>query len=264
MVLLAYLVLGVVAGLLAGVFGIGGGVVIVPTLIFAFKLQGFAPTSLSHLAVGTSLATIVVTSVSSVRAHHQARAVDWPLFRLLAPGIVVGSMAGVLLAAGLSGFVLQLAIGVFLLLVALQMALDWQPAPQRQLPGGKVMVTAGGVIGALSAVFGIGGGSLTVPFLTGCNLPVKRAVATSAACGLPLALAGAAVNMLVGRGAQDLPDWSTGYVYWPAFFGIAVTSVVSARYGARLAHRLPAAVLKRAFALLLLLVGCRLIYDAWS
>jgi uncharacterized membrane protein YfcA len=264
MVLLAYMVLGCVAGLLAGLFGIGGGLIIVPALIYAFAIQGVSAEVSTHLAVGTSLATIVVTSLSSVRTHHQAGAVNWPVFRVLAPGIVMGSIAGVFVAASLSGPVLQLAIGCFAICIAIQMGLDLKPSPHRELPAASLTIAIGVGIGLLSAVFGIGGGSLTVPFLSYCNQVMQRAVATAAACGLPLAVAAAITNLVAGWGHAGLPQWSTGYVYWPAFAGIVLTSALFAKYGARLAHRLSGVVLKRCFAALLLFIGSSFVYQAWS
>ena len=256
-----YLGVGVIAGILAGLLGVGGGLVIVPALAVAFSLQGVPDTVLMHLAVGTSLATIVFTSLASIRAHHKRRAVRWSLFVRLTPGIVVGALLGAAIAGLLPGNELRLLFGLFALGVALQMALNLKPAPHRQLPGALGMGLAGALIGAVSALVGIGGGSMTVPFLTWCNVVVRQAVATSAACGLPIALAGAAGFVVTGWQAADLPEYSNGYLYWPAFVGITVASTLFAGLGAKLAHSLPATMLKRVFAVFLLGIGLHLIFS---
>lgn len=255
MVLIVYLILGACAGVLAGLFGVGGGMIIVPVLVYSFAIQGFAPEALTHMAVGTSLATIAFTSINSIRAHHKRGAVRWPLVRWLALGIVGGALIGALTAALLSGSALQKIIGVFAIVMSIQMTFDFTPKAVRAEPGKPALASAGVIIGWASAIFGIGGGSLTVPFLVWRSVPIQQAVATSAACGLPIAVAGSLSFIWTGWTTAELPPWSLGYVYLPALLGIALTSVFFAGYGARLAHRLPQRVLKRLFALLLLCVG---------
>ncbi|SDS75890.1 hypothetical protein SAMN05216198_2706 [Halopseudomonas litoralis] len=250
-----YLVLGGFAGVLAGLFGVGGGMIIVPVLVYSFALQGFAPEVLTHMAVGTSLATIAFTSINSVRAHNKMGAVRWPLFMWMALGIVFGGFLGAVTASTLSGPLLQKIIGVFAICVAIQMAFELKPKAALGEPGKPGLIAAGGVIGWASSIFGIGGGSLTVPFLVWRSLPMQQAVATSAACGMPIAVAGAISFMWTGWSVETLPGWSLGYVYLPALIGIAATSVFFAGYGARLAHRLSQRLLKRLFALLLVSVG---------
>ena len=260
MIFALYLLVGAIAGVLAGLFGIGGGLVIVPVLVITFGLMGMSETVLTHMALATSLTTIVFTSISSVKEHHNHGAVDWGLVKYLGAGIVVGTSAGVWLLSGVAGPVLQIAIGIFAYTMAAKMAFDLNPSASRQVPGSAGLLASGGVIGFGSAWFGIGGGSFTVPFLTWVNVPMKRAVATAAACGLPIAITGAISNTVVGWGHQDLPDWTTGYVYWPAVLGIALTSVPCAKIGARLAHKLDAKMLKKGFALLLLVVGSKFLF----
>lgn len=250
-----YLILGAAAGVLAGLFGVGGGMIIVPVLIYSFQLQGFAPEVLTHMAVGTSLATIAFTSINSIRAHHQRGAVRWEIVRWLTLGILAGSVLGGLTASLLQGAWLQKVIGVFAIVMAAQMAFDLRPKASGGVPGKAGLGAAGGVIGWASAIIGIGGGSLTVPFLSWRSLPMQQAVATSAACGLPIAVAGALSFMWLGRGEAQLPEWSAGFVYLPALLGIAATSMFFARFGAQLAHKLSPLLLKRLFALLLLGVG---------
>lgn len=253
----AFLLLGAFAGILAGLLGVGGGLVIVPVLAFIFTDRGFE--GVMHLAVGTSLATIVFTSLSSVRAHHRRGAVRWDLFARLTPGIVVGALAGAAVADLMPGDRLRVLFGVFELLVAAQMALSVRPSAQRQLPGPAGMAAAGGAIGSVSAIVGIGGGTLTVPFLSWCNVPMRQAVATSAACGLPIAVAGAAGFIWTGWGEANLPEYTLGYLYLPALAGVVTASVLSAPVGARLAHSLPSASLKRFFALFLAILGLRML-----
>lgn len=250
-----YLVLGACAGVLAGLFGVGGGLIIVPALVFSFTAHGFSADVLTQMAVGTSLASIVFTSINSILEHHRRGAVRWPVFLWMTVGIVVGSALGALTASAIKGPVLQKIIGTFAVLISLQMALELKPRGDHQLPGKVGLGAAGGFIGWASAIFGIGGGSLTVPFLSWRGLPMQQAVATSSACGLPIAIAGAISFILVGWHKALLPEWSFGFVYLPALVGIAVTSMFFARIGARLAHRLPAKVLKRLFALLMFCVG---------
>lgn len=255
--LLMYLVLGAFAGITAGLFGIGGGLLIVPVLIFAFTLKGLSVDVLTHMAVATSLATILVTSISSVRAHQQRGAVSWSLFRPLAFGILLGAFLGVNTAVMLPGPVLQVIIGVFALSVAVQMGFNLQPPQGAAAPSKKELGAAGGVIGWASAIFGIGGGTLTVPYLSWRRQEMRIAVATSAACGLPIALMGTLTNLWVGWDHPDLPEWTLGYIYLPAFLGIIITSTPCARIGARWAHSLPQPLLKKCFAVFLLLVGLR-------
>lgn len=259
-VYLLYICLGAVAGLISGLFGLGGGVVIVPILIFSFTAQGMSAEVLTHLAIGTSLATIVITSISSVITHHRHGAVLWHVVRWLTPGICLGAALGAIFAISITGPALQLAFGVFLCLVALKMAFSVNPEGAARMPGAFGKTAVGGVIGFVSSLFGIGGGSLTVPFLTWVKVPVKNAVGTSAACGFPIALSGALTYFAKGYGDAGLPAGALGYLYLPAFIGIIVSSTVFARVGARLAHRLPGLLLSRGFALLLIIIGVRFVW----
>ena len=254
-----YLALGAFAGVMAGLLGVGGGLIIVPALAWLFHRQAVSDAAIMHLAIGTSLATIVVTSISSVRAHHRRGAVMWPTVWRLTPGIVVGAWLGAAVADALSSFALQKVFAVFVLLMAAQMGFGAKPAPHRDLPGAVGMALVGGVIGAVSAIVGIGGGSLTVPFLTWCNVSIRQAVATSAACGLPIALAGSVGFVATGLNAADLPSWSLGYVHGPSLAGIALVSMLAAPLGAKLAHTLPTESLKKVFAIFLALVGTKML-----
>lgn len=257
---LLYLCLGALAGLISGLFGLGGGVVIVPILIFTFTVQGMSPEVLTHLAIGTSLATIVVTSISSVTAHHRHGAVLWPVALWLTPGICLGAALGAFFAISITGVSLQFFFGVFLCLMALKMAFPVNPVGGATMPGPIGKTAVGGVIGFVSSLFGIGGGSLTVPFLTIVKVSMKNAVGTSAACGLPIAVSGVLTYLVRGYSEPGLPSGAVGFVFLPAFIGIVVTSTVFARWGARLAHRLPGELLSKGFALLLFVIGVRFVW----
>lgn len=252
-----YLILGAFAGVVAGLFGIGGGLLIVPVLVFSFELQGISPDVLTHAAVATSLATIVATSISSTMAHNKRGAVRWDLFKPVTVGILIGAFLGVKTAGQLSGQWLQVLLGCFVILVAIQMALNLKPKSADTKTSQSTFVTAGGFIGWLSSIFGIGGGTLSVPFFSWRGISMQQAVATSAACGLPIAIIGALTNIWEGWGHEAMPEWSAGFIYLPAFVGIVLTSSIFAKLGAKLAHSLPGPVLKKIFAVFLLCVGMR-------
>ncbi|MGJ8671133.1 MAG: sulfite exporter TauE/SafE family protein [Oceanococcus sp.] len=259
---LIYGVCGAVAGVLAGLFGVGGGLVIVPVLVSVFTWQSLGSGFVMQLALGTSLTTIIATSASSTWSHHRRGSVRWDLFIRLAPGIVLGTWLGAGLAdvsnsEGLRvGFgIAECALGIYL----------WfkRPAAERAAPetnwNWQNSSAVGGVIGVISALAGIGGGTLTVPYLLRGGLLMNRAVATSAACGLPIAVSGSLSYVVWGWGEVGLPAAATGYVYWPAALGIVSFSVLCAPFGAYLAHRLPEKILKKAFAALLILLGLKML-----
>jgi uncharacterized membrane protein YfcA len=259
-IFILYLCLGAAAGMVSGLFGLGGGVVIVPILIFTFSAQNFSSEVLTHMAIGTSLATIAVTSISSVASHHKHGLVVWPVALWLSPGILVGAALGASFAISITGLFLQLTFGIFLCCVALAMAIPSKSSLVVAMPGyiGKSFI--GSVIGFFSSVFGIGGGSLSVPYFSWTQMPMKNAIATSAACGLPIAFSGAIVYAVQGLGGQELPEKTIGFVYAPAFFGIIIASIFFAKVGAKLAYQLPSEILKRYFSLLLLLIGIHFIW----
>lgn len=254
--ILSYLLVGALAGGLAGLLGIGGGLIVVPALAWLLP----APETVAvHAAVGTSLATIVFTSLASIRAHHRRGAVRWATAGRLAPGILAGAGAGALVADRLSGPALQSVVGGFAILAGARLLTGRQPAPHRSVPGNAALGTAGAVIGLVSAIVGIGGGSLTAPYLMWHNVRAQQAVATAAACGFPIAVAGTVGFVVTGWSAADMPGASLGYIYLPALAGIAAVSVLTAPVGARLAHRLPTSVLRQVFGGFLVLVGAALI-----
>ena len=256
---LFYLLTGIVAGFLAGLLGVGGGLVIVPVLTFIFTAQHFPASHILHLALGTSLASILFTSVSSLRAHHAHGAVNWQLVRGVTPGILAGTFLGTVLAAQLSSNFLKGFFVMFVYYVATQMLLNIKPKPTRQLPGWGGLFGAGSIIGGVSSLVGIGGGTLSVPFMTWCNIKMHQAIGTSAAIGFPIALAGAAGYIVNGLGTAGLPEYHLGFVYLPALAGLVLASVLTAPLGARLAHRLPVPQLKKIFAALLYVLGTRML-----
>ena len=264
MTLLIYLLIGAAAGFTAGLFGVGGGLTIVPILYLVFLQQGYDPSIVMHMALGTSLATIMVTSISSLSAHHKKGAVLWQVFRNLAPGLVIGAFLGAGIADLLPTHGLQLIIGLFALWVAWRMfrTAQVQIDPNSKLPSKVAQVGAGAGIGVASAIFGIGGGSLTVPYLNRHGVVMQNAVATSAACGLPIAIAGALGFIWFGVQTQPIKS-AVGYVHIYAFIGISVMSFITAKLGAKVAHQLSPAMLKKCFAGLLSVVGIFFVYKGF-
>lgn len=275
MELITFLVIGALAGFAAGLFGVGGGTIIVPLLFIVFTQMGYSPDVIMHLALGTSLATIIVTSISSLMAHNKKGSVMWPVFKNLAPGMALGCFFGAGVAGLISGIHLQIIVGIFLLWVAYRMfakaknqtaSSTSNTADQDTqfneiaLPSTPKQLAAGGVIGIASAIFGIGGGSLTVPYLTRYGVVMQKAVGTSAACGLPIAIAGALGFMFFGMQQKiDVPN-TIGLVHIYAFLGISVMSFFTAKLGAKVAHILSPAMLKKCFSVLLTIVGCYFLY----
>lgn len=256
---LLYLLTGAVAGILAGLLGVGGGLVIVPALVWIFSAQHFPPEIILHLALGTSLASILFTAISSAHKHHAHGAVNWVILRGITPGIVTGTLLGASLASLLSSGFLKGFFVVFVYYVAVQMLLDLRPGGARLLPGKVGLFLAGSVIGAVSSLVGIGGGTLSVPFMTWCKIRMHEAIGTSSAIGFPIAAAGAIGYIANGWGTPGLPDYSLGFVYLPALAGLVLTSVLTAPLGAKAAHRLPVQRLKKLFALFLVLIGTRML-----
>ncbi len=263
--------LGCATGFAAGLLGIGGGMLLVPFLTMVLTASGFPVQAIVHMAIATSLATILFTSVSSVRAHHRRGAVLWPVARMLAPGVLVGSLLGAHIAAWLPTFWLALFFALFVGVSATQMLRDRKSAAHRQLPGTVGMLGAGAGIGVVSSFVGAGGGFITVPFLVWCNVSMHRAVATSSAMGFPIALAGTAGYVMAGLGEPGLPHCSldafpnctAGFIYVPALLACVTTSVLFAPWGARVAHALDVRPLKRVFALLLYGLAAYMLFKAW-
>jgi uncharacterized protein len=262
--LFTYFLLGGGIGVLAGLFGIGGGGVMVPVLTSLFASQAFPPEHRLHIALGTSMAAIVPTAISSLLAHHRRGAVLWPVVARLAPGVVVGTFAATFLASRLPTRPLALFFVAFMTYVAYNMVTNRPPRASRGLPTPAALTGVGAGIGGVSALVAIGGGSLTVPFLAWCNVRLQTAIGTSAAVGLPIAFMGALGYVINGLGVTGLPAGTLGYVYWPAALAMAAASSVTAPLGARLAHRLPVATLKRLFAVLLVLLALHMLWKVFG
>jgi uncharacterized membrane protein YfcA len=253
--------LGVGTGFLAGLLGIGGGMVMVPFITAIMDHLGVPADLAVKMAIATSMATIIFTSVSSVRAHHKRGAVRWDIVQRLAPGIVIGSLIGSLgVFTLLKGTALAIFFGLFVGFSATQMFLDKKPKPSRQMPGAAGQFAAGGVIGFVSGLVGAGGGFISVPFMTWCNVAIHNAVATSAALGFPIAVANVAGYIASGQSAQGLPAGSFGYIWLPALVVIAACSVLMAPVGAKAAHSLPVPRLKRVFASTLYLLAAYMLW----
>ena len=259
----AYLVLGSLGGFAAGLLGIGGGMLYVPLLTWVFELQGFAAETRIHLALGTSLTCIIFSSISSMRSHNAKGNVEWPIVRGIAPGILVGGVIGSLLAKQLSTHVLALMFAVFVTYSAIQMFLNAKPKPSRSLPGTWGLMGVGAFISTLSQLVGAGGGFLSVPFMVWSNVSMHKAVGTSAALGLPIAVVGAVAFLVTGSSVNGLPHGSVGFIYLPALFGVLVPSVLLAPLGARLASGLPVAALKRVFAVFLCVLAVKMVHTAF-
>jgi uncharacterized protein len=260
---LAYLATGLAVGFFAGLLGIGGGAVLVPILVLVFAAQGLAPDHVMHMALGTAMASIMFTSISSMRAHHAHGAVDWGIARAIAPGILAGAFCAALAAGLIAKRPLGLMFTGLVFYAATQILFDLRPKQSRELPGAAGLFAAGAGIGAVSSLLAAGGAFLCIPFLTWCSVPLRRAIGTAAAVGLPIAFAGALGYVLQGLRVEGLPSPSLGYVYFPALVLVVATSMLAAPLGARVAHRLPVRRLRMIFALLLYALAVRMLVSLW-
>ena len=246
--------IGLLAGYLAGFLGIGGGFVVVPALTFLFLKDPITAPWAIHMAVATSLAIMLVTSLSSLLAHHRKRAIQWPLVRSMAVGLMAGAILGAAIAVVLRGEILIRIFGLLAILAGLQLILGRHRDGEKPLPGQPAASATGGFIGCISALIGIGGGAITVPWLLWHGVNPQRAVATSAACGYPIAIAGSLSFVVLGLGG-GLPDATLGYVHLGAFAGIALLGALAAPLGAATVHRLPPGAVRRVFGLFLAFIG---------
>lgn len=258
--LLSFMLLGSFTGFAAGLLGVGGGMLTVPFVTMMLSASAFPPELVVHAAIATSLSTILFTSLSSVRAHHRRGAVMWPVVKLLAPGILIGSWVGPWIGAQIASASLALFFAVFVGFSATQMLRDKKPLATRELPQAPGMLAVGLLTGTLSGLVGAGGGFISVPFMTWCNVRIHNAVATSAALGFPIALAGTLSNIWFGMKEPALPPGSLGFIYLPALLPIVLASVITAPYGAKAAHALPVARLKKIFALVLYALAAYMLY----
>jgi uncharacterized membrane protein YfcA len=254
-------VLGVGTGFLAGLLGIGGGMLMVPFITIILGHRGVPSDLAVKMAIATSMSTIMFTSISSVLAHHRRGAVRWDIVKRLSPGIVIGSLVGSLgVFALLKGSVLAIFFALFVGFSATQMFLNRKPKPTRQMPGTAGQLAGGGAIGFLSGLVGAGGGFISVPFMTWCNVAIHNAVATSAALGFPIAVANVLGYVGSGQSVQGLPAGSIGYIWLPALAVIAVCSFLTAPLGAKAAHSLPVSKLKRVFASILYVLAAYMLW----
>lgn len=262
--ILAFLILGAAVGFAAGLLGIGGGMLMVPFITLLLTAKDFPQELIVHMAIATSLATILFTSISSVHAHHKRGAVSWRIVKLLAPGILIGSWIGPWLGKQMNSSALGMFFGGFVALSATQMLLNKKPSASRELPNAPGMLGAGSVIGVLAGLVGAGGGFVSVPFMTWCNVKIHNAVATSAALGFPIALAGTLSNIYYGMNMTNLPPGSLGFIYLPALLVLSLASVTTAPLGARTAHSLPVKPLRKIFAMALYGLAAYMVYKAFK
>lgn len=258
--LFIYLVVGALVGMLAGMFGVGGGIIVVPSLIFCFRRLGMDESSLVHMAIATSHTTIIFTSASSSFSHHKKNSVEWTVVRCLAPGLLLGALIlGPYIADFLPSSTLQGIFAIFLLIVAVKMWVGFTPKSVGNFPGAARLGVIGGCIGSISSLLGIGGGSMTVPFLSWRGMNMRKAVGTSVSCGVLIAVASSIGYIYAGWGEANLPEQSLGYVYWPAFLGIVATSMLFVRVGVKIAALIDEKVQKKLFAVLLLVVAMNML-----
>lgn len=256
-----YLVIGALAGLMGGLFGIGGGVIIIPALATIFLHHSEMPANIMmQMAVGTSLATIIVTASSSMYAHHKREAVKWEIVRKMTPWLTVGAIVGAVIAHFLPSKFLQIFFSFFLIITSARMFMPHGVPDVTKVISERVFQIGSLVIGVLASILGVAGGTLLVPFLLYCQLDMREATGTSVACGMSVGIVATICFMITGLlSGVHVPD-STGYIYWPAFFGIAVASVLFAPLGATLAHTLPRDLLKRIFAVFLLIMAADMLF----
>lgn len=263
-VLLPLMAVGALAGFLAGLLGIGGGMVVVPIVLWLLDQQQIGGAHNQHLALGTSFAVMVFTTFSGALAQHRKGAVRWDVVKRMAPAMVAGGLIGSAVSSYLPTRGLQIFFIVFAYAVALQTLLRFKPKPSRQLPGTGGLAATGGLFGLLSSWVGIGGGSLSVPFMLYCNVPPHQAVGTSSGLAWPMAVSGAVGYLVSGWSVAGLPEGAFGFWYLPAVAVLAACTVLFAPLGVKTAHRLPPDALKTAFGILLLLIASQMLWKWWT
>lgn len=256
-----YLLMGLFVGFFAGLLGIGGGLILVTLMVYLFTVQGFPADRLLHLALGTSIASIIFTSISSLRAHHKHGAVRWDILRMAVPGLIVGTLFGTFVADQMKSKYLAIFFVIFVYYSAVQMFANVKPKPTRQLPGRFGMTVVAIIVGIVSSLVGVGGGVMTIPLMSLCNVPMRQTIGTSAALGLPIAIAGTVGFIVTGLGKDHLPPLSVGYVYLPALIGIVIGTFVTVPWGAKAAHTLPVSTLKKIFAVILFILATKMLWS---
>jgi uncharacterized membrane protein YfcA len=257
--IVSFLILGCIVGFVAGLLGVGGGGIMVPILTSLFLANGVGFEKVVHLALGTSMASIIVTSISSVRAHHAKNGVLWSVFKNMAPGILLGAFAATFVVSFLNSIYLAVFFSAYMTYVSVRMFLNKKPKPERTLPGRVGLFSAGSFIGCVSSLVSIGGGSLTVPYLARHNVKMSSAIGTSAALGLPISIAGTVGYIVNGWGKVSVDGLTVGFIYLPAVFLISSVSFFMAPLGAKMAHNLPVARLKKIFAFLLIALSVKML-----
>ena len=256
-----FLLLGSFVGVISGLFGIGGGGIIVPILTMIFLSKGMDQSTVVHLALGTSMSIIIITSISSVRAQQKKKAIEWNIVKLMVPGILVGTFLATFIASKLDSFYLSLIFSLFMFYSAMQMFIDKKPKVESGLFSKKTQVLSGSLIGGLSALVSIGGGILSVPYLVMQNIDIRRAIATSSAIGVPIAVAGTFGYILNGLDSTSFSDYSIGYVNLAAFLCVSVASFLTAPIGVMLVHKIEVKLMKKLFAILPLVLSIKMIYS---
>lgn len=253
--IIIFCILGILAGLLAGMFGIGGGLIIVPVLIWTFVKLGFDDSVIVHLAIGSTISCIIFTGLSSAIAHWKKKSINFSLYKPVAFGIILGSFYGALFAVQIDGILLKLIIAIFILIVGIHTLFNIRIFSKEIKINNIVSVFAGSFIGFLSSILGIGGGTFSVPYFRASGLSLTSAIGTSAACGVPIAIFGTIGYIVAGINEDILPNMSYGYIYLPALFGVSITSVFAAKYGAELAHYLSQSTLRKLMGTWFLMVS---------
>lgn len=254
--------LGSFSGLMAGMLGIGGGLLLVPFLTYFLVGAGTPHDHIVQASIGTSLGIIVFTSISSIKAHHKTGAIKWDVVKAITPGLLLGGVIGSSIAASLPTQQLALVFGAFVIFSSYQMFADKKPKPSRVLPGSTGLAGVGTVIGTASSLVGAGGGFLSLPFMVWCNTPLRNAVATSAALGLPIAIFSSTGYIYNGWALADMPWGYLGYIHLPAVASVSAVSMLTAPIGAKLAHSLPVKRIKRIFAIMLACIALSMVYKA--
>jgi uncharacterized membrane protein YfcA len=256
-----YLLMGLFVGFFAGLLGIGGGLILVTLMVYLFTVQGFPEDRLLHLALGTSIASIIFTSISSLLAHHKHGAVRWDILRMAVPGLIVGTLLGTVVADQLKSKYLAIFFVIFVYYSAAQMFANVKPKPTRQLPGRAGMTAVAVVVGLVSSLVGVGGGVMTIPLMNLSNVPMRQTIGTSAALGLPIAIAGTVGFIFTGLGKDHLPALSVGYVYLPALVGIVIGTFITVPWGAKMTHSMPVTRLQKIFAVILFILATKMLWS---
>lgn len=277
--IICFMSIGAFTGIAAGLLGIGGGLIIVPFSLIVFEMLAVNNSIIiphehqAHVAIATSLATIIFTALSAIYSQQKKKAIVWSLFWLLLPGLILGAFGGAWIATYISRTPLLIVFASFVLLVSLKMWFGWSPHARRPFPGWLGMNAVTMAIGSISSLVGIGGGTMSVPFLNRGEITIQKAVAISSALGLPIALSGSlgffwsSMQYPLFQPIEQLGDVTTlplfiGYIYLPAFFSIISVSMLTARYGVHLSHKLSKEMLSKVFSLLLLVLAIKLYFSS--